>query len=514
MGEIRLFRVEDNQLSEIEDNSFGVEKDLQKFFETNLQMLTGIKFIKSEYEFTAWRGRRPDSLGMDEDGRLVVIEYKLEKDENIIKQGLEYLYYFCHHEAEVLNYLRQVLGPDLTCRINIKDAWLLCVAKEFTHQDLVAAKFCKRRVELLQYQSFNNHFVVHYRPEILLPSQTRQRQEWLGVRETEETEPANDVMQEQQRDLTLEPVLSSENSQESDITLQSESAPELRTTEENESSQHTRSPVHLLPDLSDVSGWDLASPELRTLFEEVDAFACAMGGDVRRVPRKEWIAYKSEDDDVYNIMAVTFRSNGECLQIYAAVNPSDVELETGFLEYDEKMTFRSLYRCPLKIIVRSKNCVERAKPHLLQAYKNHRSGEHLQWDFTQPEFSNLSGWKQANLELRTLLEELSAYILALGSNVQAVPYNHGYLAFKGFRNIAVAWIRPHYGDVRICAAVDPATVPLKPGFTQATSGWPLSHNRLEIIVINRDTLEQAKPLLRQAYEHDLLDEPFRWVHGN
>jgi len=50
----------------------------------------GIKFLASEYSTGKIYGGRIDTLGIDENGCPVIIEYKRALNENVINQGLFY----------------------------------------------------------------------------------------------------------------------------------------------------------------------------------------------------------------------------------------------------------------------------------------------------------------------------------------------------------------------------------------------------------------------------------------
>lgn len=74
MGEIRLFRDHAGTVAEMKVRSFDREEDLQDFIEARLREMVGIEIVASQPESGTWRGRRLDTLGLDEKGRLVVIE--------------------------------------------------------------------------------------------------------------------------------------------------------------------------------------------------------------------------------------------------------------------------------------------------------------------------------------------------------------------------------------------------------------------------------------------------------
>ena len=476
MGEIRLFRSHADQVAALDVKPFDSEQKLQDFLEVRLREMVGIEFIDSETESGTWRGRRIDTIGIDKDGCPVVIEYKNDSAGGAIKQGLDYIHLLLHHADETFDLLRRTVGHGR--EIYLKDAWLLCIAGSFTFRDMVAAEYCSIRVELLQYCRFEEGTVALN--WVLSPRRT-----WEEERGETETAPRS-LHKPRQRLL-----------QSPTVTLKREKPTPPR--------------IVMLPDLSSVSGWKQASSKLQELFKELDSAAHDLTDDVRREPRKRWIAYKGANKKNYNIMAVIFRPSDESLHIHAAVNPADVNLEPGFTEFDEKMTMEHFYRCPLRITVRDHNTLECAKPLLSQAYENYRSGEHLRWNFIQPDFSLTSGWRRASPELLNLFRGLFKYVELLVPDAMVIAGKER-IAFMGNFFIVAVYVRSRSNMLQVYASVDPANVKLEPGFTRDTQGDPLNHNRLEITIRNQSDLERAKSLIRQAWEHDLSGEKFSWVN--
>ena len=62
MSDIKLFRLSDNQLTELAGQALQVEKSLQNLFEANLETLLGVKFLASEYSTGPVHGGRIDTL--------------------------------------------------------------------------------------------------------------------------------------------------------------------------------------------------------------------------------------------------------------------------------------------------------------------------------------------------------------------------------------------------------------------------------------------------------------------
>lgn len=100
--------------------------------------------------------------------------------------------------------------------------------------------------------------------------------------------------------------------------------------------------------------------------------------------------------------------------------------------------------------------------------------------------------------LQDLYEELQAYLLALGDDVQEKTLKH-YVAFKRLRNFACVVVRK--ASVTVFLKVDPDTVTLEPGFTRDVRNiGHLGPGDLEVTIGNRDALERAKPLFQASYD--------------
>lgn len=86
---MRLYQINKGKLSKIKEESFRLENDLQKLVEKNIETLMGLRLIKSEFYL---RGKRFDTLAFDPKNKsFVIIEYKRDKNSNMVDQGYEYL---------------------------------------------------------------------------------------------------------------------------------------------------------------------------------------------------------------------------------------------------------------------------------------------------------------------------------------------------------------------------------------------------------------------------------------
>ena len=133
----------------------GLEKDIQQIFEKNLEEILNIKFLATEYSTSF--GGRIDSLGIDNNGSPVIIEYKKGQNDNVINQGLSYLRWLLDHKAdfEVL-----VHKKDLNMEIDWASPRVICVAESYNKFDLDTADLLPMNIELLRYQLYENDILL------------------------------------------------------------------------------------------------------------------------------------------------------------------------------------------------------------------------------------------------------------------------------------------------------------------------------------------------------------------
>ena len=81
--------------------------------EANLETMLGVRFLDTEYSTGRLHGGRIDTLGVDENGAPVIIEYKRTVNENVINQGLFYLDWLMDHKAEFRFLVLDKLGSEV-----------------------------------------------------------------------------------------------------------------------------------------------------------------------------------------------------------------------------------------------------------------------------------------------------------------------------------------------------------------------------------------------------------------
>lgn len=113
---------------------------MQTLIEGDLEAILGVRFLATEHVAGKTHGGRIDTLGIDENGCPVIIEYKRAINENVINQGLFYLDWLLDHRAEFELLVLKELGQRASDGIDWSGPRLLCIASDFTRYDVHAVQ--------------------------------------------------------------------------------------------------------------------------------------------------------------------------------------------------------------------------------------------------------------------------------------------------------------------------------------------------------------------------------------
>lgn len=146
-----IYSITNSTAKKIPPVKVGLEKDIQKIFEKNLEEILDITFLASEYS-TSFGGRM-DTLGIDHNGSPVIIEYKRGQNDSVINQGLSYLRWLLDHKAdfEALTHRLNITTP-----IDWASPRVICVAESYNKFDLDTADLLPMDIELLRYRMYEN----------------------------------------------------------------------------------------------------------------------------------------------------------------------------------------------------------------------------------------------------------------------------------------------------------------------------------------------------------------------
>ena len=110
MSDIKLFSI-NPKVNECISTEVVLEKKLQNLIERNMETFFGVRFLKSEYVIS---DGRMDSIGIDENNSPVIFEYKLNKNQNVINQGLFYLDWLLDHKADFKLLVIETMGMEMS----------------------------------------------------------------------------------------------------------------------------------------------------------------------------------------------------------------------------------------------------------------------------------------------------------------------------------------------------------------------------------------------------------------
>lgn len=154
-----LYKQSDNKLIPLKEKRVGLEKDLQKLIENNLNEVFGLSFIASEFSLN---NLRIDTLAFDEEAKaFVVIEYKRDKNFSVIDQGYAYLALLLNNKADfVLEYNEKTKKNLRKDDIDWSQSRVMFIAQSFTKYQQEAIGFQDLPIELWEEKQYEDGLVL------------------------------------------------------------------------------------------------------------------------------------------------------------------------------------------------------------------------------------------------------------------------------------------------------------------------------------------------------------------
>lgn len=144
-----IFKLQNNKASKIEKRSV-VERDIQRLMEENLLEILGIHFLDTEF---ATNGGRIDTIGIDQNGSPVIIEYKRTQNDSVINQATWYLEWLLDHKEKLE---KLVQAKNVGVEVDWSSPRVICVAESYNKFDLGLVKFLPFAIELLKYRLYDD----------------------------------------------------------------------------------------------------------------------------------------------------------------------------------------------------------------------------------------------------------------------------------------------------------------------------------------------------------------------
>lgn len=302
MSDIKLFRISGSKVDELMGTTDTIEKSVQALFEKNLEALLGVRFLTSE--FTTTHGGRIDTLGLDENGSPVILEYKRATNENVINQGLFYLDWLMDHRKDFQWLVLEKLGKKDAEAVDWSAPRLICIAGDFNKYDEHAVKQIQRNIELIRYRRYGADLVM----------------------------------------LDLVAATSVKGAPSPTVPAGKSASP----------------PTEKYKTITAVM--EGLSPAMIDRFEALRAFMLALGDDVQEATLSYYIAFKR----IRNFACVEFRPTDERILLFVKVGPATVPLEPGFTRDVSKIGHFGTG--DLEITLSKAQDLERAMPLIKRSY--------------------------------------------------------------------------------------------------------------------------------------------------
>lgn len=306
MSDIQLFRMgTTGDAHELPGRAVAVEKQLQSLIEAQMETFLGVRFIATEYTTGKTHKGRIDSLGLDENGCPVIVEYKRHSNENVINQGLFYLDWLLDHQAEFRWLVMEKLGKDAADQIEWSGTRLLCIAADFTRYDQHAVQLIQRNIELIRYKLFGDDLLLLELVNV------------VSMADTSATAKSMDSSADKPASISK------------DKTWQEQLAQ--------------------------------APAEITALFEQTTSYLHSLGDDVQEKPLKLYLAFRR----LKNFASVVVQSKR--LQLYLKLNPDSVELMEDFSR--DVRAIGHWGTGDLELSLRTQDDLERAKALIERSYQ-------------------------------------------------------------------------------------------------------------------------------------------------
>jgi predicted transport protein len=230
-----IFTIKNQKLLPIKEKEIGLEKDIQKLTEENLDMVFGLQFVSTEF---ALQNFRIDTLAFDkESNAFVIIEYKRDRSFSVIDQGYSYLALMLNNKADfILEYNEKTQGNLRREDIDWSQSKVLFVAQSFTTYQKNAINFRDLPIELWEVKAFDNSTILYNQ---FISSEAKE-----SVKTVTRNKTVENVAKEVK----------------------------VYTTDD-----HT----------------EKLSDNMKTVFEALQEKIFSLGSDVKEVPKKQYVAYKT-----------------------------------------------------------------------------------------------------------------------------------------------------------------------------------------------------------------------------
>lgn len=158
---MKNFSFKENSLNQINEQKFGLEKDIQLLTEFNMNKVFGLKFVKSEYSLNSFR---IDSLCFDlRTNSFVIVEYKNTKNFSVIDQGYSYLSLLLNNKAEFVLLYNELMDKSIKKDdVDWSQSKVIFISPTYTVYQKESINFKDLPIELWEIKKFENDTVMYF----------------------------------------------------------------------------------------------------------------------------------------------------------------------------------------------------------------------------------------------------------------------------------------------------------------------------------------------------------------
>ncbi|VEG91170.1 DUF5655 domain-containing protein [Legionella spiritensis] len=154
-----IFINNNNSLTEIHEDKFKLESDIQSLFEKNITKIMQLTLVRSEFSI---KNKRIDTLAYDEQtNAFIIIEYKRDRNISVIDQGFTYLSLMLENKADfILEYNEQLKRNLKRNDIDWSQTRVVFVAPFFTDNQVQATNFKDLAIELWEVKRYDKNIIL------------------------------------------------------------------------------------------------------------------------------------------------------------------------------------------------------------------------------------------------------------------------------------------------------------------------------------------------------------------
>lgn len=156
---MKIYTLNNNKLTEVDEKQYKLESEIQKVFEDNLDTVMGLTFVRREFTI---KNKRIDTLAYDKQAKaFIIIEYKRDKNVSVVDQGFTYLSLMLENKADfIVEYNEQLKQNLQRTDVDWTQTRVAFVSPSFTENQILATNFKDIAIELWEVKRYENNTIV------------------------------------------------------------------------------------------------------------------------------------------------------------------------------------------------------------------------------------------------------------------------------------------------------------------------------------------------------------------